>query len=137
MPELIEVCTLAKMKEVGGKWSAMQPYISAIIDNREATKEGLAKIMELNPIVLVTMNQAVGMYSSTNNECSLEQDVTKKEWMNILAEVGKQRMLGHILRVETYNILFCRPWRLGPRARGRARTLRCSSRALGPWPENR
>ena len=63
MPQLTDVCTLAKMSAVTAEWNKMQPYISEIVDNEVATRDGLRKIMEYSPIVLVTMNQAVGLYA--------------------------------------------------------------------------
>jgi hypothetical protein len=74
MPELTDVCTLAKMMSVTAEWNKMQPYISEIIDNDVANRPGLLKIMEFSPRVLVTMNEAVGLYSKGLGNNVLRRD---------------------------------------------------------------
>jgi len=94
MPILSDVCTLAKMKAVNGIWNNMQPYVSEIIDNYEANEAGLLQIMALNVPLLVTMNEAVGMYTAGqgNVVCDIAVTIDAQGWIKSLAEIGKQRV---------------------------------------------
>jgi carbonic anhydrase len=92
MPELTDVCTLGKMKSVNGIWNRMAPHVSEIIDNQEANTKGLQEIMDLNVPLFTTMNEAVAMYTNTNNVCDLASEIKAEGWIKSLAEVGKQRV---------------------------------------------
>jgi carbonic anhydrase len=91
MPQLAEVCTLAEMKEVNGRWNAIQPIVTSIVDTYVASDDGLKQIMQLTPTLLAGLDSAVKMYRNTNNVCDLAKSIKAEGWIKNLAEVGMQR----------------------------------------------
>ena len=59
-----------------------------------ASDDGLNNIKKEQPKVATAMTSAAAMFKNEQNNCNLAAKISDEGWTNVLAEVGRQRMLG-------------------------------------------
>jgi hypothetical protein len=93
VPELAQLCLLAKMLQVGKLWTTYKNHLNEIQDTKSISETLLMTLVPVGASLAHQMEQALELFEHDDGSCDVVSHITDNEWSNLIAETNKQRML--------------------------------------------
>jgi carbonic anhydrase len=93
VPDLSQVCILAKMLEAGQVFETFQTHLKTIKDSQAVSGSHLPVVTEVVYSLTKKFEEALELFEHDDGSCDLLSAVSDYGWANLILETNKQRML--------------------------------------------